>query len=126
MSNAGALKIAEARSESLGAGSRGIAGDDPSSSSSSSAVEAVDRAGDVGVLDPGLESPRPSCAGAAGGRGIVDVAEDDVVAKFYTTGEKRGRKKRISYSALLKHMAVLPHRKRAPAKGVGLEMLLTR
>lgn len=96
MSNAGALKIAEARSDSLGAGSRGIAGDDPRSSSSSSAVEAVDKAGDVGVLDPGLESPRPSCAGAAGGRGIVDVAGDDVVAKFYTAGKKGREKKELA------------------------------
>jgi hypothetical protein len=66
------------------------------SSSSSSAVEAVDKAGDVGVLDPELESPRPSCAGAAGGRGIIDVVGDDVVAKFYMAGKKKKRKKELA------------------------------
>lgn len=67
------------------------------SSSSSSAVEAVDRAGDVGVLDPWLESPRPSCAGAAGGRGIVDDGvEDDVVAKVYTGAKKKEKTKELA------------------------------
>jgi hypothetical protein len=105
------------------------------SSSSSSAVEAVDKAGDVGVLDPGLETPRPSCAGAAGGRGIVDDGvEDDVVAKVYTEAKKEEKKKESAtvlffFTLLTRHMAVLLHWKRAPPCHAELDwrwVLLTR
>lgn len=52
---------------SKGAGKCGTRGEDVASE----AVEAVDRAGEVGTR-------RPSCAGARGGKGVDKVCEDVV------------------------------------------------
>ena len=56
------LRNTWARSESLGAASKGSTGDD-ATSSSPSAVDVVDKVGEVGVEI----SPIPSCAEALGG-----------------------------------------------------------
>jgi hypothetical protein len=71
----GVLRRPRTRSGRDGAGKGGRAGEEPKSSWPS-AVDAVEKAGELGAGDRDRGSLVPSCASAAGGREVVGFGDD--------------------------------------------------